>query len=437
MSTSLTREQKEAVGLLSIGTFLEYFDLMLYVHMAVLLNELFFPKTDPHTASLLSAFAFCSTFVLRPIGALIFGYIGDKVGRKQTVVLTTAMMAFSCILMANLPTYAQIGISASFIITVCRILQGISSVGEIVGAELYLTETVKPPMQYPAVSIIPIASVVGTVCALGIAAIFTSYGFNWRSAFWMGSIIAVIGGLARTTLRETPEFIDAKRRLKKKLEDGEVDPKRIMNDPIVNQKVLFSTSIYFFILNCSWPICFYFAYIHCANILKNDFMFTASEIIIHNFFISLIQLLGLLFISCLSYRIYPLKILKIKLILFSIFIFFLPYILNHAKTPFDISILQSCSILLALDTCPATSVFFRNFPIFSRFTYASFIYAISRALMYIITSFGIIVLTKSFGNYALLIIIVPINFLCMLALGHFEKLDIEAGNYFPREKKKI
>ena len=68
---NLTKEQKQAVGLLSIGTFLEYFDLMLYVHMAVLLNELFFPKTDPHTASLLTALAFCSTFVLRPIGALI------------------------------------------------------------------------------------------------------------------------------------------------------------------------------------------------------------------------------------------------------------------------------------------------------------------------------------------------------------------------------
>lgn len=62
---SLTREQKEAVGLLSVGTFLEYFDLMLYVHMAVLLNELFFPKTDPFTASLLAAFSFCSMYLLR------------------------------------------------------------------------------------------------------------------------------------------------------------------------------------------------------------------------------------------------------------------------------------------------------------------------------------------------------------------------------------
>ena len=129
---SLTREQKEAVGLLSIGTFLEYFDLMLYVHMAVLLNELFFPKTDPDTASILSAFAFCSTFVFRPFGALIFGWLGDNISRKATVVITTALMAFSCILMANLPTYSQIGIAASWLITICRILQGMSSVGEIV-----------------------------------------------------------------------------------------------------------------------------------------------------------------------------------------------------------------------------------------------------------------------------------------------------------------
>ncbi len=84
---SLTKEQKSAVGLLSIGTFLEYFDLMLYVHMAVLLNELFFEPTDPFTASLGTAFAFCSTYLLRPVGALLFGYLGDNWGRNITVYL--------------------------------------------------------------------------------------------------------------------------------------------------------------------------------------------------------------------------------------------------------------------------------------------------------------------------------------------------------------
>ncbi len=92
--TSLTREQKSAIGLLSIGTFLEYFDLMLYVHMAVLLNELFFPKDDPHTTAIYSATAFCSSFIFRPVGALIFGYIGDNIGRKTTVIITTYWLRY-------------------------------------------------------------------------------------------------------------------------------------------------------------------------------------------------------------------------------------------------------------------------------------------------------------------------------------------------------
>ena len=81
--TKLTKEQKEAVGLLTIGTFLEYFDIMLYVHMAVFLNTLFFPKTDPYTTDLLTAFAFCSTYLLRPFGALIFGLLGDHIGSRE------------------------------------------------------------------------------------------------------------------------------------------------------------------------------------------------------------------------------------------------------------------------------------------------------------------------------------------------------------------
>ncbi|WP_375330931.1 MFS transporter [Candidatus Tisiphia endosymbiont of Oplodontha viridula] len=98
--------------------------------MAVLLNEIFFETTDSHTASLMAAFAFCSTYVFRPIGALVFGWLGDNIGRKSTVIITTFMMAVSCLVMANLPTYTQIGVAAAWIVTICRIVQGISSMGE-------------------------------------------------------------------------------------------------------------------------------------------------------------------------------------------------------------------------------------------------------------------------------------------------------------------
>lgn len=144
--TSLTREQKAAVGLLSIGTFLEYFDFMLHVHMAALLNELFFEPTDPFTSSLRTAFAFCSAYILRPVGALIFGWLGDNIGRKHTVIITTFLMASSCFAMAILPTYAQIGIAATWLAIICRIIQGISAVGEFTGASLYVTEITSPPI---------------------------------------------------------------------------------------------------------------------------------------------------------------------------------------------------------------------------------------------------------------------------------------------------
>ncbi|MCD6056430.1 MAG: hypothetical protein K0R12_1392 [Gammaproteobacteria bacterium] len=145
--SSLKREQREAIGLLQIGTFLEYFDLMLYVHMAVILNKLFFPKTDVNNVQLLSAFAFCSSFVFKPVGAYIFGKIGDTTGRKATVIITTTIMSVSCLIMATLPTYDQIGISAAWIVTICRIVQGLSSMGEVIGAQIYLAEMIKPPLK--------------------------------------------------------------------------------------------------------------------------------------------------------------------------------------------------------------------------------------------------------------------------------------------------
>ncbi|HJD56656.1 MFS transporter [Candidatus Tisiphia endosymbiont of Ptychoptera albimana] len=427
--TSLTREQKEVVGLLSIGTFLEYFDLMLYVHLAVLLNELFFPKYEPFAASMLTAFVFCSTFIFRPIGALIFGYIGDRAGRKATVIITTIMMAISCVIMANVPTYAQIGITASIIITVCRILQGMSSVGEIVGAELYLTETIKPPIQYPTVAFVAVASVIGTTAALGIASLVTSYGLNWRLAFWIGAIIALVGGVSRTTLRETPDFVDAKLRLKKKCEKANIDIKELANAPIVNKKVNKKLVLYLFIVNCVWPVCFYFAYVHCGSLLKSSFGYSAEQIIHQNFIVSIIQLVGMSFISYLSYRIYPLKILKVKLVIFSIFIVCSPYILNNITEPFFLFLLQAFLVLFDFGRVPAVPIFFKYFPVFKRYTYNSMIYAVSRALMYVITSFGILFLTKYFGHWGLLIIMIPISVGFAFGLRHFQKLEKEAGIY--------
>jgi MHS family proline/betaine transporter-like MFS transporter len=423
--SDMRHDQKEAVALLATGTFLEYFDLMLYVHMAVLLNEIFFPKTDPFTASLLSAFAFCSTYILRPFGALLFGYIGDKIGRKTTVIITTMLMSISCIIMAILPTYAQIGISAAWIVTGCRMVQGLSTMGEVIGANVYITEITRPPVQYVAVSLMAIFGSLGGVFALGVATLVTTKGFDWRSAFWMGSAIALIGAVARTRLRETKDFADAKYRVQKTITQAGRNPDILRKNVIWEESLDFSTALALFFIECSWPVCFYLAYIYSGNILKFQFGVSSEEIIYNNFILSIIQLLAWMIVVFASYRIYPLDILKFKFLVFLPIVLLLPYLFEHASSPTHILIIQSLLVSLGFMGTPAVPIFYKRLPIFKRFTSAAFAYAISRAIVYITTSFCLIILTNKFGYYGILLIMVPTAAGYIYGIRHFEQIEKE------------
>ena len=399
--------------------------------MAVLLNELFFPKADPHITGLTQAFAFCSTYFFRPLGALLFGWLGDQIGRKSTVVLTIFIMAVCCLIIAILPTYAQIGIMASCILTVVRIIQGMACTGESTGSELYLTETTKPPIQYPLVSMMTVFTAVGTMAALGIATLVTSFQLNWRIVFLFGAGIALVGSVARTALKETPEFADATRRMKRAFEQANKSSNLVDDNYIVQEKVKRKTMLAYFFMHCTRPICFYFAYIHCGNILRDSFGFTPEQVISHNFILSIIDLFGLIVLALLSYRIYPLKILKVKLAVFFIFLLFSPYLLNHISSPLHVGLIQTFAVFFAFDEMPGVSILYKHFPIFKRFTYASVLHALARAFMYVVVSFGLVYLTKYFGSYALLIISFPLSMGFAFGLSHFEKLEMAAA-YCPR-----
>lgn len=413
---SLTREQKEAVGLLSVGTFLEYFDLMLYVHMAVLLNELFFPKTDPFTASLLAAFSFCSMYLLRPFGAILFGYIGDKIGRRIIVIMTTFIMACSCCIIAILPTYSQIGITASVIITICRMLQGLSSMGEVVASEIYLTEAIKKPFVYPAVAFLSISCILGGTVALLVSFVAVKSDYLWRGAFFFGAIVAIIGFRARVALKETAVFSDARKRLKNQLLK---QPKAYFLR--MNYKTIFA----FFCMQCTWPICFYFAFIYSSDILKTQFNYSAEQVISHNIIVSVLQLIAYSIFCILSYRLPPLKILQYRIYGFAIFIVFCPLLLDNATEPVDILLIQASILILASTDTPAAPVIYSHFPILQRFRSTVFIYAISRLIMYTVGSFGIVYLVNILGNWGILVIMFPLTLGVIFSFRHFQNLEDE------------
>ncbi|KJV76852.1 major Facilitator Superfamily protein [Rickettsia hoogstraalii str. RCCE3] len=140
------------------------------------------------------------------------------------------------------------------------------------------------------------------------AYIVTSFTLNWRIVFWIGALIAFIGTIARTALRETPEFANAKARVKKILQDNDTYRKILQDDPIWSEKPDKKRILALFLIDYSLAInFFYFAFIYCGNILKNQFGYTPEEVISHNFLVSIAAMINMLSIAYLSRRIYPLK----------------------------------------------------------------------------------------------------------------------------------
>lgn len=406
---SLTRKSKETVALLQVGTLLEYADLMLYIHMAVLLNELFFPKTDLHTQALLTAWAFCSTYALRPLGAWFFGHIGDRVGRKITIIISSFMMGVSCILMANLPTYAEVGITAAYGVTFCRILQSLSSQGEIIGAEIYLTEMTTPPLRYLLVSLTSFFASFGGLLAISFTTLVSLLKINWRVVFWIGAAIAAIGFVARTKVQETPVFSMMKKRQHKKAASLLKSDKKVI--------------LAYFCISCGYPICFYLSFIHFGITLKNAFGYSPQQLINHNFWIAALQSLSFLFYALLSYRINPLTILRFKLLLFTPVMFFYPYLIDKANTPSRLFLLQVFIMCFGIIDIPAAGIIMNHFPVLKRFKATSLSYAFSRILVYVITSFGFIYLTDYFGQWGIWAVIMVFCLCFAWAVEYFIRLE--------------
>jgi len=137
--------------------------------------------------------------------------------------------------------------------------------GEVIGANIYVTEITKPSLQYPAVALMAISGVLGGVFSLGLATYVTTYALNWRWAFWIGAIIAIIGTVARTKLRETKEFSDAKYRIERTVK-SKANIEILERSKIWTEKLSKKTALSLFFIECSWPVCFYIAFIYWDGI---------------------------------------------------------------------------------------------------------------------------------------------------------------------------
>jgi MHS family proline/betaine transporter-like MFS transporter len=425
VQAKLTKEQVQTVSLLSIGAFLEHFDRMLHIHMASIINELFFPTTDPLLKEFILAFSFCSSYFLTPFGSLFFGYIGDFFGRKTVIILSSMLMAGCSIVVAFLPTYTQIGIAAPILLTLCRMIQGISGISEVAGVEIYLTESLKPPIQYSIVALVPACSIIGSTAALGITCLFSNTKFfiqdSWRLAFFFGGIIAIVGFIARRSLKEASEFTDRQKLLKEQFKKA--DLKWSKDAPSINPKIPVSTSLAYFFINCAKPLCFYFIYVHCGEILKSQFGFTPVQVANNNFWLAMINVPAILLVSFLGYKLNIMSIIKCKLCLFSLVIVCFAAFLIHFSNSKILFIFQCFFVFTRFDYIPAAPILVQYFPILKRFRYTSFIRSIAATLTYIVASFCLVYSTKKLGYFGILLVFIPFGVCFVWGIHYFEKME--------------
>jgi len=215
-SAGLTKEERKVIAASSLGTVFEWYDFYLYGSLATIIAKQFFIG-DPSTTFIFALMAFAAGFIVRPFGALVFGRLGDMIGRKHTFLITILIMGASTFLVGILPSYAQIGIAAPIILVTLRILQGLALGGEYGGAATYVAEHAPHGRRGLFTAFIQTTATVGLFLSilviLGTRTIvgedeFQAWG--WRIPFLISVVLLGISVWIRMSMNESPAFAKMK-----------------------------------------------------------------------------------------------------------------------------------------------------------------------------------------------------------------------------------
>src|SRR3954452_3796054 len=202
---------RASLAIAAFSTIVEWYDFTLYLYFATVLSRVFF---GPGKAALLTALGgFAIAYLMRPLGAVFFGHIGDRHGRRHMMLMSVALMTAAMLATALLPTYSQVGIAAGVLLFLLRCVMGFSVGGEYTGVVAYLLEGAPPRRRGLIASMASAASEIGALLAVGIAALTVAWtseaelaSWGWRIPFLFGAVLAGSVWVARSSMEESPEF---------------------------------------------------------------------------------------------------------------------------------------------------------------------------------------------------------------------------------------
>ena len=357
------------------GTFLEWYDFLTFATLAVVFAPLFFPSSDPNTALLASLATFGVGMVVRPIGAAIFGSMGDRIGRKPVFMITIALMGFATFSVGFLPSYAQIGIWAPILLVTLRLMQGLSAGGEIGGSAVYLTEHAGNEYRGFKTSFLQLMGPLGILFSTLQIALLRYYlsneeflAWGWRVPFWISIILLIIAFKARMALEETPVFLE----LNKNSEKVKKPLRSNFRDAHTRKRMF----LLFFCVSAGGAVLFFSVQVYTAIFLKTSVKLEPQLVDQLSIYATLVLLPLTLFAGWLSDKIGRKPVVVSGLILGAVFIHPAYQLLQQFGQANNLGmivlILTMLSLSLALVVGPQTALLAELFPAKTRNSAATF-----------------------------------------------------------------
>lgn len=333
-------DQRKIITLSSIGGAIEFYDFIVFVFFAKIISQLFFPQTNP-TAALMATFAvFAVGYLARPLGGMIFGHFGDRLGRKKTFIATVILMAVPTFLIGCLPTYAHVGLLASCLLIALRLLQGFSVGGEIPGAIVFASETSPQHHRGLACGIVFFGVNMGLVFGSLFTTVLTHLldqnallSWGWRIPFWFGGILGVVSFYLRKQTQETEFF--------KKLQSNN----KLTRFPLFTIiKQYPKSALQGFLLTGLQAIIISLFFLYMPTYLTDTFHYPSKQILTFNtvnvFMFSVI----ILFVSQLSDRIGRKKLMRSGAAFLIVFTYFLFSLFHRDQLAIVVLVMMLCGL---------------------------------------------------------------------------------------------
>jgi MHS family proline/betaine transporter-like MFS transporter len=365
---------------------LEMYDFVLFGFMTPMLYKNYFAYMDKDSALLLSYTLFAVGFLFRPIGSIIFGYIGDVYGRKPALILSVSLMGTASLAMCLLPSFAVIGYGACYLIALIRIIQGISVGGEYNGVTIYAVEHSEGKNIGLIGSLVTIGATMGVLLAICVSRLVAHPSlpeYSWRFAFLLGFGLSIIGYFIRKNLRESPEF--------QKIRNRKSDIPLLTALKIIPVKFIAA------ILMAATNIAnVYYAMVFVPNYLKDQYTFSIGIVITGLVFI-FVPIIG--YLSDLFGR---QKILFLSSLCIAVFNLFFLNLLIYATSLVQILIIATLAGILVASVVSTVNVMVVEiFPPHCRYSCAAFCYSIGAAIFGGTVPMVCTLIKKWFGDFPL------------------------------------